>query len=88
MFVRPGQIDELMARFPDVKRCQAVVTRQGHDDDLLLRMETHGRAALFGMDAAILTALRASRQHTWGVAGPLDIGDTYRRSGGTSRQVS
>ena len=58
MFVHPGQIDEVMARFPEVKRYQAVVTRKGNDDDLLLRVETHAREAPFGMDAAILTALR------------------------------
>ncbi len=58
MFVHPGQIDEVMARFPEVKRYQAVVTRKGNDDDMLVRVETHAREAPFGMDAAILTALR------------------------------
>ena len=60
MFVHPGQIDEVLARFPEVTRYQAVVTRKGHDDDLLLRVETHSREAPFGMDEAILGALRAS----------------------------
>ncbi len=59
MFVHPGQIDEVIARFPEVKRYQAVVTRKGNDDDMLLRVETHAREAPFGMDAAILDALRA-----------------------------
>ena len=59
MFVHPGQIDEVMARFPEVKRYQAVVTRKGNDDDMVLRVETHAREAPFGMDAAILDALRA-----------------------------
>ena len=59
MFVHPGQIDEVIAHFPEVKRYQAVVTRKGNDDDMLLRVETHAREAPFGMDAAILDALRA-----------------------------
>ena len=58
MFVHPGQIDEVIARFPEVKRYQVVVTRKGNDDDLLLRVETHAREAPYGMDEAILTALR------------------------------
>ncbi len=60
MFVHPGQIDEVVARFPEVKRYQAVVTRKGNDDDILLRVETHAREAPFGMDEALLNALRAS----------------------------
>ncbi len=60
MFVHPGQIDEVMARFPEVKRYQAVVTRKGHDDDMLLRVETHAREAPFGMDETLLDALRTS----------------------------
>ena len=59
MFVHPGQIDEVMARFPEVKRYQAVVTRRGNDDDLLIRIETVARAAPHGMDTSILDALRA-----------------------------
>ena len=60
MFVHPGQIDEVMARFSEVKRYQAVVARKGNDDDLLLRVETHSREAPHGMDETILTALRTA----------------------------
>lgn len=60
MFVHPGQLDEVMARFPEVKRYQAVVGRRGHEDDLLLRVETHAREAPLGMGEALLNALRAA----------------------------
>jgi phenylacetate-CoA ligase len=60
MFVHPGQIDEVVARFPEVKRYQVVVTRKGNDDDMLVRVETHAREAPYGMDQAVLDALRAA----------------------------
>ena len=58
--MRSGQIDEVIARFPEVKRYRAVVTRQGNDDDMLLRVETHAREAPFGMTGALWDALRAA----------------------------
>lgn len=60
LFVHPGQIDEVVIRFPEVKRYQVVVTRQGNDDDMLVRVETHAREAPYGMDQAVLEALRAA----------------------------
>jgi len=60
MFVHPAQIEEVMARFPEVRRYQAVVARKGNDDDLLLRVETHAREAPFGMDEKVLSDLRTA----------------------------
>ena len=60
MFVHPGQIDEVMTRFPEVKRYQAVVARKGNDDDLLVRVETHAKEPPFGMTETLLDALRAA----------------------------
>ena len=60
MFVHPGQLDEVIARFPEVKRYQAVVTRQGNDDDMLVRVETHAQEAPFGMTEALWDVLRAA----------------------------
>ncbi len=60
MFVHPGQIDEVVARFPEVKRYQVVVTRKGNDDDMLVHVEIHAKEAPFGMTEALLDALRAA----------------------------
>jgi phenylacetate-CoA ligase len=39
MFVRWTQVDEVMKKFPAVKKWQAVVTREGHADRLTYRVE-------------------------------------------------
>ena len=39
MFVHPRQVDEVIARFPEIQRCQLVVTRAGHRDELTIRLE-------------------------------------------------
>jgi phenylacetate-CoA ligase len=39
MFVRGGEIDAVMKRFPEVARWQAVVTREGHQDALAYAVE-------------------------------------------------
>lgn len=39
MFVHPGEIEAVMARHPEVLRCQVVVTRAGVDDRMLLLAE-------------------------------------------------
>jgi phenylacetate-CoA ligase len=39
MFVHPADVDRVMARCPEVTRGQVVVTRVGHADELLLRVE-------------------------------------------------
>jgi phenylacetate-coenzyme A ligase PaaK-like adenylate-forming protein len=53
-------MEDVMARFPEVKRYQAVVARKGNDDDLVVRVETHAKEAPFGMTDALLDALRAA----------------------------
>jgi phenylacetate-CoA ligase len=46
MFIHPRQGDEVVARFPVVTRWQAVVTRDGHQDELTLHVELgHGANA-------------------------------------------
>jgi len=39
MFVHPKQSDEVIARFPDIRRYQLVVTRPQNRDEMLLRIE-------------------------------------------------
>jgi phenylacetate-CoA ligase len=54
MFVHPRQLDEVMARFPEVQRYQAVVDRIEHHDVLILRIQlTDG-----GATGAIAEAVR------------------------------
>ncbi|MBM3182778.1 MAG: phenylacetate--CoA ligase [Chloroflexi bacterium] len=39
MFIHPRQLEPAFARFPEISKCQAVVTRPGHRDELTLRVE-------------------------------------------------
>lgn len=52
MFVRAGQIGEVLKRFPEVTRWQAVVTREDHHDHLTYQVELAGPAG----DAVALTS--------------------------------
>jgi phenylacetate-CoA ligase len=45
MFVHPRQVDEILTRFPEIPRCQLVVTRTEHRDELTIRLETAEAAA-------------------------------------------
>lgn len=59
MFVRGTQVDEVMKKFPGVKRWQAVVTREGHTDRLTYRVVLDEGAADPGALASKLSeALR------------------------------
>lgn len=42
LFVHPRQLEAAMARLPQVARFQAVVTRPGHRDELVLKVELKG----------------------------------------------
>jgi phenylacetate-CoA ligase len=57
LFVRAGQIAEVMKRFPEVARWQAVVTREAHVDRLEYVVEPVGAAAE-GLAARLADALR------------------------------
>ena len=59
MFIHPRQVDEVAARFPMVRRCQAVVTREGHQDALTLNIELRelGEAGSGGGPDAIAAAM-------------------------------
>jgi phenylacetate-CoA ligase len=39
MFIHPRQLEPAFARFPEISKCQAVVTRPGHRDELTLKVE-------------------------------------------------
>jgi phenylacetate-CoA ligase len=39
MFVHPKQTDEVIARFPEIRHYQLVVTRPQNRDDMLLKVE-------------------------------------------------
>jgi phenylacetate-CoA ligase len=39
MFVHPKQTDEVIARFPDIRRYQLVVTRPENRDEMVLKVE-------------------------------------------------
>ena len=46
MFIHPRQLEPVMAGFPDVLRYQAVVTRTGFRDELLLQVELKDKTSL------------------------------------------
>jgi phenylacetate-CoA ligase len=59
MFVRAGQIDAVMKRFPAVARYRAVVTREEYQDHLAYEVEVSDPSAgLEGLAARIAEALR------------------------------
>ncbi len=59
MFVRGGQMEQVLKRFPEVARFQAVVTRDEHQDRIAYAVElAEGVAAAPGLDARIAEALR------------------------------
>ncbi len=37
MFIHPGNVDEVAARFDEIRDCQVVVTREGHVDQMIFR---------------------------------------------------
>ncbi len=39
MFIHPGLVDQVAAKFPEICACQVVVTRERHQDKMLLRVE-------------------------------------------------
>jgi phenylacetate-CoA ligase len=39
MFIRPGQVDEILAKHPDIAKGQMVITRTHHQDELKFRVE-------------------------------------------------
>lgn len=39
MFVHPAEVDRVIARHPEVARYQVVITRAGHNDEMLVRAE-------------------------------------------------
>jgi len=39
MFIHPRQLQPAFSQFSEISKCQAVVTRPGHRDDLTLKVE-------------------------------------------------
>jgi phenylacetate-CoA ligase len=58
MFVHPRQVDEVVARFPEVGRYRLVVTRSGAHDELLVEAECVGDASVEGLAERLGEALR------------------------------
>jgi len=58
MFVRAGQIDGVVKRFPEVVRWQAVVTRENHLDRLEYQVELSGPDASGSLATRLAEALR------------------------------
>jgi phenylacetate-CoA ligase len=58
MFVRGSQMEEVMKRFPEVSRFQAVVTREAHRDRLRYIVELNSDAKDYDLNERIAEALR------------------------------
>ena len=58
MFIHPRQGDEVAARFPAVARWQAVVTREGHQDELTLQVELRDGANPEPISSGMVEAIR------------------------------
>jgi phenylacetate-CoA ligase len=44
LFIHPGQVDEVAARFPQIARCQVRITRSAHKDEMTLLIELTRKA--------------------------------------------
>jgi phenylacetate-CoA ligase len=65
MFVHPGQVAEVVKRFPEIKRARLVVTGEMANDQMSLKVEAHdaeGLAAKIGDAVRDITKLRADVQ--------------------------
>jgi phenylacetate-CoA ligase len=58
MFVRGAQVEAVAKRFPEVGRVQAIVTREGHHDQLEVLAEVASPGAAGDLAARLLEALR------------------------------
>src|SRR5512133_3460585 len=58
MFVRGAQVEAVAKRFPEVRRVQAIVTREAHHDRLEVVAEVTGTGGAPGLDARLAEALR------------------------------
>ncbi|HET9595002.1 MAG TPA: AMP-binding protein [Anaeromyxobacteraceae bacterium] len=67
MFVRGGEIDQVMKRFPEVARWQAVVTREGHQDLLGYAVELTA-----GADRAVTSRLAEALREQVKVRGEVE----------------
>src|SRR5512133_745256 len=58
MFVRGAQVEAVAKRFPEVRRVQAIVTREAHQDRLEVVAEVAATGGAPGLDARLAEALR------------------------------
>jgi len=58
MFVRGSQMEEVLKRFPEVARFQAVITREAHQDRLRYIVELNSDAKDYSQKDRIAEALR------------------------------
>jgi phenylacetate-CoA ligase len=75
MFVHPGQVAEVVKRFPEVQRARLVVTGEMANDQMTLRVEAtavEGLAEKIGNAVRDITKLRADIQFVAAGALPND----------------
>jgi phenylacetate-CoA ligase len=61
MFVRPEQVAALVARHPEIRRARVIASRDGDQDDMLVRIEGEGAdAAAIGASVQALLKLRGA----------------------------
>ena len=70
MFVRPEQVAALVARHDGIDRIRVVVTHDGSNDGMLLRIESRG-GAIDGIDASIRDILKLRGEVEWAKPGSL-----------------
>jgi phenylacetate-CoA ligase len=59
MFLHPNQIMAAMARLPQVRYAQAVITREGNRDVLMMRVELHPDGSGEGIEEAVMNLVQA-----------------------------
>jgi phenylacetate-CoA ligase len=42
LFIHPGQVDDVAARFPQIARCRVRITRSAHKDEMTFLIELTG----------------------------------------------
>jgi phenylacetate-CoA ligase len=61
MFVRPEQVAALVARHPEIRRARVIASRDGDQDEMLVRIEGEGAdAAAIGASVQALLKLRGA----------------------------
>jgi phenylacetate-CoA ligase len=59
MLLHPGQIQAALSRLPEVARAQAVITRAGGQDHLLMRIELRPEGGRAHIEQGVINTLQA-----------------------------